>query len=170
MEPCYNGKKTYLRFLALLEEFLLPFALLHLLTCEVSIFADVVHGLLIDSLQVDLRARCDNITGINPPERHAIDFVRTSDEENALGEMFEEDHALATEATGKKNENGARRECRTGSGGANRFADLCSQRVSMSLRNRPLRVHALWATDALRFLFAPCVIKMCMKSVFGGAP
>lgn len=40
-------------------------------------------------------------------ERHAVGFEGAGDEENALGELAEQDNALAAEAAGEEDEDGA---------------------------------------------------------------
>lgn len=67
--------------------------------------------------EVDLSGGGDNVCLRDPPEGHAIDLVRTSDEKQAAVELLQEDDALAAEATGEEDEDGAGGDGRTEGGG-----------------------------------------------------
>lgn len=119
---------THLRLLPLLEEGLFPTLILFLLPRKISLLAHLLHRILVDTLQIHLYGRCDDIARIDPPQRNAIDFERTGDQEDALREVFEEYDALAAETAGEEDEDSTGHERRTWTGGFDRFADLVQGR------------------------------------------
>lgn len=115
---------TYLWLLSLVEEFVLALGLLRLLLAKVTVLADGLDDLLVDPLEIDLRTRRDDVTGVHSPERDAIDFVGTGNEQNTLGEVLEENDALATEAAGEEDDDSPGGERGPSGGRADGFADL----------------------------------------------
>lgn len=78
----------------------------------------------IETGNVDLEGGGDNVAGVDPAQRDAVDLEGTGDEENALVEGLEEDDALAAEAAGEQDQDGAGLEGLPGSPGADGLADL----------------------------------------------
>lgn len=74
---------------------------------EVAGLAGLFDNLLVHTLQVDTGGGGDDIAGVYPSERNAVDFERTGNEEDTLGEVLEDDDALATETTSEEDNNGA---------------------------------------------------------------
>ena len=111
---------SYLWFLSLLEERLAALGFLRLLLLgEVVWFRDSAYCLLVHSLEIYLGCSRDDISGINSSERNAIDFEGPGDEEGSFGKMFEEDDALAPETASEEDDNSARLERWSRSGGVN---------------------------------------------------
>jgi hypothetical protein len=48
----------------------------------------------------------DNVAGVDAAERNTVDFERTSNEENTLAEVLQEDDTLAAETTSEENKDG----------------------------------------------------------------
>jgi hypothetical protein len=48
----------------------------------------------------------DNVAGVDAAEGNTVDFERTSNEENTLAEVLQEDDTLATETTSEENKDG----------------------------------------------------------------
>ena len=97
---------THLRLLALLEERVLTRLAGGLVLGEVAILAGLLQNLLVHTLQINLGRSSDDISGVDPSEGNTIDFERTGDEENALGEVLEDNDTLAAEATSEKDNDG----------------------------------------------------------------
>mmetsp|Transcript_64195 Transcript_64195/g.165780 ORF Transcript_64195/g.165780 Transcript_64195/m.165780 type:complete len:214 (+) Transcript_64195:46-687(+) len=70
----------------------------------------VVDGAEAGALEVHLGAGPDAHALVHPPEGHAVHGVGAGDEQEAAGELLEEDRATATEAARQHNEHGARDE------------------------------------------------------------
>lgn len=100
-----SRSSAYLWFLSLLEESLLGLLLLALLLGEVVGGGGLLDGLLVNTVDVDARAGRDHIAGVHPSQRNTVDLEGTSDEEDTLVEVFEEDDTLATETAGKEDQN-----------------------------------------------------------------
>lgn len=100
-------RATYLRRLSLLEERILTSLLLGLFGDKVLWLRDLVDLLLIQAGDVDLVGGGDDVSRVDPSERHTIDLEGACDEENTLVEGLEEDDALATEAARKEDQDGA---------------------------------------------------------------
>jgi hypothetical protein len=104
---CNAFHLTYLRLLALLEERVLTRLVSSLAVGEVAVLADLVQNLGVDALQVNRGGGGDNISGVYPSQRNAVDFEGTGDEEDTLGKVLEEDDTLAAETTGEEDDDGA---------------------------------------------------------------
>jgi hypothetical protein len=133
---------TYLGLLALLEERVLTRLVGGLVLGEVTVLADLVQNLRVDALQVDRGRGSDDISGVYPSQRNAVDFEGSGDKEDTLGEVLEEDNTLAAETTSEEDDDGAGLE------GCPRFrrtdslASLESQLAELSmLRSRPFFHH-----------------------------
>lgn len=107
------------------ESFLALLFLLGLLVLgEVVGFRHLLQSLLVHTLQIDLCAGGDHISGVHSPERDTIDLKRAGDEKDTLGEVLEEDDTLATETASEEDEDGTGLEASPGLGWVNRLADL----------------------------------------------
>lgn len=115
---------TYLWLLSLLEESLLGLLLLGLLLGEVFGNRDLLEGSGIDTAEVNLAAGGDHIASVHPSERDTVDLKGTCNEEDALGQVLEEDNPLTAETTSEEDQNSTRLEALTRLGGADGFADL----------------------------------------------
>lgn len=93
----------------MLEESLLSLLLLLrlLVLGEVIGFRSLLQSLLVHTLEVDLCAGGDHITGVHSSERDTIDFERAGDKEDTLGEVLEEDDTLTTETSSEEDEDGS---------------------------------------------------------------
>lgn len=106
----YDDDVPYLWLLALLEESILALRLGLLLPGKVLVARDLLDGRLLDAADVDLCPSSNDVAGVDAAERNTVDLEWTGDEEDSLGEVLEEDDALATEAAGEENEDGTRLE------------------------------------------------------------
>ena len=79
-----------------------------------------------------MRAGGDHIAGVDTAEGNTVDLEGTGNEEDTLVEVLEEDNALATEATGKEDEDGTGLEALADLGGTDSLADLFVQKKTMS--------------------------------------
>ena len=71
--------------------------------------------------------RCsDNVTGVDSAQRNTVDLEGTSDKENALGEVLQEDDALATETASEEDEDSTGDESWARSRRSDGLADLQS--------------------------------------------
>jgi len=95
-----GGELLLLWLLALLEECLLSLLLLGLVGAPVAALRDLVEGLAIETLHVDGGASGDDIASVDSSQRNTVDLEWTSDEEDTLAKVLEEDDTLATETTG----------------------------------------------------------------------
>jgi len=100
----YLFQISYLWLLSLLEECLLALLLLCLVCCEVLVPRDLIKLLLLNTGDIDLLGSGDNVTSVDSAEGNTVDLERTSNEENTLWEVLQEDDALATETTSEENE------------------------------------------------------------------
>lgn len=105
--PKFSCCCTYLGLLSLLEESLLSLLLGALAGSEVSGLRDLLQSLLVETGQLDRCAGGNDISGIDPSEWDTVELVRTSNEEDTLWEVLEEDDTLATETASEEDEDGA---------------------------------------------------------------
>ena len=56
---------TYLRLLPLRKKLILPLLILRFVSCKVAFLSNLIHQLLVNPLQVHLRTRSDDISGID---------------------------------------------------------------------------------------------------------
>lgn len=119
--------QTYLGLLALLEERVLTRLVGGLVFGEVAVLADLAQDLLVDALDINLGRGRDNVAGVYPSQRNAIDFERTGDKEHTLGKVLEEDDALAAETTSEEDDDGTGYERSPGFRRTDSFAGLESQ-------------------------------------------
>ena len=70
---------TYLGLLSLTEKCLLPFLLRGLIPRKIPLLPHLLNNLLINSLQLHLRARSDHVSGVYSSEWYAIDFEGAGD-------------------------------------------------------------------------------------------
>lgn len=115
---------SYLWLLSLLEEGLLAGLLLGLLSDEVLGLTDLLDLLLVDSGQVNLLGCGDDVSGVDAAQGHTVDLEGTSDEEDTLVEVLQEDDALATEAAGEEDQDSTGLEGLAWLPGADTLADL----------------------------------------------
>lgn len=119
-----NIRSTYLGLLSLLEESLLRLLLVFLVLGEVVRRRNLLESRLVNTADIDALAGGDHIAGVHAAEGNTVDLEGTSNEEDTLVEVLEEDDTLATEAAGKENQDGAGLEGLAVLGGTNRLADL----------------------------------------------
>jgi len=115
---------SYLCLLALLEESLLASLLLGLLCREIFRCRDFVDLCLRDTSKINLERRGNNVSCVDAAEGNTIDLEGAGDEEDTLLKGLEENHTLAAEATGEKDQDGARLERFARSPSALGLADL----------------------------------------------
>jgi hypothetical protein len=133
---------------------------------EVAVRADLVQNLRVDTLQVDRGRGSDNISGVYPSQRNAVDFERSGDKENTLGKVLEEDDTLATETTGEEDDDGSGLEGWTGFRRTDRLASLESQLAELSTwRSRPFHHHQLSVAAAV--VLPTCICPLVCSSSFG---
>lgn len=106
---------------------------------EVAILADLVQDLGVDTLQVNGSGGSDDISGVYPSQRNAVDFEGTGDEEDTLGKVLEENDTLAAETTGEEDDDGAGLERGSGFRRTDRLAGLVSQLAELSRRQSQLQ-------------------------------
>ena len=76
----------------------------------IAIIAGPVHNLVVQARNIH-HGRCgDHVAVVDAAQRDAIRLERAGDQKNALLKVSEEDDALAAEATGEEDQDGARRE------------------------------------------------------------
>jgi hypothetical protein len=124
---------SYLCLLALLEESLLAGLLLGLVGGEVLGGGNLVDLGLGDTRQVDLEGCGDDVSRVDATEGDTVDLEGAGDEEDALVEGLEKDDALATEATGKEDQDGTGLERLAGSPRTLDLADL--REIAMSVNS-----------------------------------
>jgi hypothetical protein len=111
----YNAMKAaYLGLLALLEESILARLVSGLVLGEVAVLAGLLQDTLIDTLDVDGGGGSNDIAGVYSSQRNAVDFERTGDKEDTLGEVLEENDTLAAETTSEEDDDGTGLEGSTG--------------------------------------------------------
>jgi hypothetical protein len=74
---------------------------------EVAILADLVQDLRVNALQVNRSRGRDNVSGVYPSQRNAVDFEGTGDEEHTLRKVLKEDNTLAAETTSEEDNDGS---------------------------------------------------------------
>ena len=94
----------------MLEECLLALLLLCLVLRKILVLRDLINLLLVNTGEIDLLGSGDNVTSVDSAEGNTVDLERTSNEENALWEVLQEDDTLATEATSEENKDSTRSE------------------------------------------------------------
>jgi hypothetical protein len=124
---------TYLGLLALLEERVLTRLVGGLVLGEVAVCADLVQNLRVDALQVDRGGGSDDISGVYPSQRNAVNFEGTGDEEDTLGKVLEENDTLATETTSEEDNDGTGLKRCSGFRRADGLASLESQLAELQL-------------------------------------
>jgi hypothetical protein len=109
--------------LALLEEGILALALL-LLTCPVLVLAHAVEDFGVEVRDIDRCAGCDYVAVVDAAQRDTVGLERSSNEENALVKLAQQDNALAGEATGEEDQDCAGLERLAVLGGVSGLAGL----------------------------------------------
>lgn len=125
---------SYLGLLALLEEGVGASLLLGLLGGEVLWLGDLVNLLLVEAGDVDLVGGGNDVSGVDAAEGDAVDLEGAGDQQDTLLKVLEEDDALATEAAGEEDQDGAGLERLAGRPGADSLADLCVEKTLVSKR------------------------------------
>lgn len=92
--------------LALLEEGILALALL-LLARPVLVLAHTVQDLGVEVRDIDGCAGRNYVAVVDAAQGNTVSLEGTGDQEDTLGELAQENDALAGEATGEENEDGA---------------------------------------------------------------
>lgn len=72
--------------------------------------------------KVNLSRRSNDIRLVNPPDGDTVDLERSSNKEESASELLEEDNALAAEAAGEEDEDGAGGDGRAELGGLDGLA------------------------------------------------
>lgn len=121
---CQSSVHTDLWLLALLEELLLSLLLVTSLTSKVLLAGNLLDLCRVNAGDVDLVRCSDNVAGVDAAEGNTVDLEWTGDEENTLGEVLQENDALAAEATSKEDEDSAWGEGWARGGGTDGLADL----------------------------------------------
>ena len=124
---------THLGLLALLEERILARLVGSLVLGEVAVLAGLLQNLLVYTAEIDTGGGGDDISGVYSSEGNTVNFEGTSDKENTLGQVLEDDDALAAEATSKEDDDGTRLERLADLRRANRLAGLGSQLVEVRI-------------------------------------
>lgn len=119
-----RGSYSYLWLLSLLEESLLAGLLLGLLANEVLRLGDLIDLLGVDTGEVDRLGGGDDVSGIDSSQGNAVDLEGAGDEEDTLVEGLQENDALAAEAPGEQDQDGAGLQRLARLPGADRLADL----------------------------------------------
>lgn len=73
-----QGQNANLWLFTLFEECLLSLLVLAFTLCEISLFADLVDCLRVETFQLNLQRCSDHITSIYSSKRYTIDFEWTS--------------------------------------------------------------------------------------------
>jgi hypothetical protein len=149
--PSTIVRSTYLGLLALLEERVLTRLVGGLVLGEVAVLADLVQDLRVNALQVNGGGGSDDISGIYPSQRNAVNFEGTGDEEDTLRKVLKENDTLAAETTSEEDNDGSRLE---GGPGFRRTDGLASLELLLAelsslqcrlFRNNPLCIVAATA-------------------------
>lgn len=90
----------------MLEECFLAGLLLGLFANKVLVCSYFIDLCLINTSEIDLLGSSDNIAGVDSAKRNTVDFEWTSDEENTLGDVLQEDDTLTTETTSEEDKDG----------------------------------------------------------------
>mgnify|MGYP000912397351 CR=1 FL=1 len=122
---------AYLGLLSLLEESLLAGPLLGLVGGEVLGLRDLLDLLLVEARDVDLVRGGDDVAGVDPAQRNAVDLEGAGNEEDTLVEGLEENDTLAAEATGEDDQDGTGLQGLARGPGADGLADLFSYTLSV---------------------------------------
>jgi hypothetical protein len=116
--------KSYLWLLSLLEELGLTGLLVTSLTSEVLLAGDLLDLLGVESRDIDLVGCGNNVASVDAADWDTVDLEWAGNEENALGEVVQEDDTLAAETTSEEDENGAWDEGGSWGGSTDGLADL----------------------------------------------
>lgn len=154
---------TYLRLLALLEERVLTRLVGGLILGEVAVLADLVQDLRVDALQVNLGRGSNNISGVYPSQRNAVNFERTGDEEDTLGKVLQENDALAAETTGEEDDDGTGLERSPRFRRTDRLASLELQLADVLLKYIQFPIHHHRACSRRRYAIT-CICLCSMSS------
>jgi hypothetical protein len=139
---------TYLGLLALLEERILTRLVGGLVLGEVTVRADLVQNLGVNALQVNRGGGGNDISGVYPSQRNAVDFEGTGDKENTLGQVLEENDTLAAETTSEEDNDGTGLKRSSGFRRACGLASLESQLAELPMLQFPPFVLRLLCTVA----------------------
>lgn len=118
---------THLGLLALLEESVLAGLVGGLVLGEVAVLAGLLDNRLVYTREVDLGGGGNDISGVYSAQGNTVNFEGTSNKENTLGKVLEDNNALATEATSKEDDDGTGLEGLANLRRANCLAGLWSQ-------------------------------------------
>lgn len=92
--------------LALLEERILALALL-LLARPVLVLAHTVQNFSVEVRDIDRCAGCDYVAVVHAAQRNAVGLKGPGDQEDTLSKLAQKNDALAGEATGEEDQDGA---------------------------------------------------------------
>ena len=124
---------THLGLLALLEESVLAGLVGGLVLGEVAVLAGLLDNRLVYTREVDLGGGGNDISGVYSAQGNTVNFEGTSNKENTLGKVLEDNNALATEATSKEDDDGTGLEGLANLCRADRLAGLESQLAELQL-------------------------------------
>lgn len=110
----------------MLEESILSGLLGLLILSEVARLAGLLQHILAHARNIHLGRGRNDVSGVDPSERNAVDFEGTGDEENTLLEVLQENNTLAAETASKEDDDGA---------GSERGSDLSRADGLASLRS-----------------------------------
>lgn len=127
-------QQTDLRLLSLLEERLLALLLGSLVLGEVTISGNLLHNGAVDAAEIDLLAGGNNVAGVDAAEGNTVGLEGAGNEEDSLVEGLEEYNALAAEASGEEDEDGAGCEGGAELGRADSLASLLKMQCKPFIR------------------------------------
>jgi len=133
---------SHLWLLALLEESLLALLLVRLLPGKVLVTTDLLHRRVVNTADIDLCPGSNDVAGVDTSERNTVDLEWTSDEEDTLRQVLEEDDTLAAETTSEENEDGtglkswARLPCANSLAGLKKIMSVILQKKLCVLHSR----------------------------------
>jgi hypothetical protein len=166
------GDLLLLGLLSLLEESFLASLLLSLIGSEVLGLGDLVDLLAVETSNVDLEGGGDDVAGVDPAQGNAVDLEGAGDEEDTLVEGLQEDDALAAEAAGEEDEDGAGLQRLAGSPRADSLANLFIP-IPLAKKSPGIRVQRLivvvsrFDDGVLLVCWGLCSVDRCPMTFWG---
>lgn len=153
---------SYLGLLALLEEGLLAVLLGLLLPGEVGVAGDLLNDGRLNAGNVNLGPGGDNVAGVDASDGNTVDLEGTGDEENTLVKSLEEDNTLATETTGKEDQDGTGLEGGARLVWADSLADLRLS-VLVGAQEGCSMFNVMHVDSPCRSVFRPCAAVLSLS-------